>query len=136
MPHQVVVGALVRDGLLLLVHRRADRRHFPDRWDLPGGHVEADEPPTLALIRELREELGIEAIVSGASSFHLEHEPHENEGLLLDVWTVTEWRGEPANTAPEEHDGLRWVAAPDIAGIGLAHAASVEFLHGLLAPRR
>lgn len=37
----VVVGALVRDGRVLFVHRRPDKHAFPDTWDLPGGMVEA-----------------------------------------------------------------------------------------------
>ncbi|WP_460691328.1 NUDIX hydrolase, partial [Nocardioides flavus (ex Wang et al. 2016)] len=38
--HQVVVGALVRDGRVLLVHRRPDKRANPGVWDLPGGVME------------------------------------------------------------------------------------------------
>jgi 8-oxo-dGTP pyrophosphatase MutT (NUDIX family) len=42
--HEVVVGALVRDGRVLLVHRRPTKQVNPDAWDLPGGVVEAGEP--------------------------------------------------------------------------------------------
>src|SRR5690349_1557820 len=55
-----IVAALLRDGdRVLLCHRSAARRWYPDVWDLPGGHVEAGETPGAALVRELREELGI-----------------------------------------------------------------------------
>jgi 8-oxo-dGTP diphosphatase len=54
------VTAFLRDGKrVLLCHRSADRRWYADVWDLPGGHVEAGESPSIALVRELREELGI-----------------------------------------------------------------------------
>ncbi len=132
MADVVVVGALVRDGRVLLVHRRAGRRHFPDCWDLPGGHVEPGEGPTDALVRELREELGVEATVTGPSSLHVEHEPHHDDGLLLDVWTVSSWTGEPVNAAPDEHDGLRWVTSDELGGLDVVHPPFRAFLTELL----
>ena len=56
---EVVVGALVRDGRVLLGHRRPDKRAYPDVWDLPGGVMEDGESELDALARELREELGV-----------------------------------------------------------------------------
>lgn len=56
---QVVAGVLRRNGRLLLFHRRPDRTHYPDVWDLPGGHVEVGESTIDALVRELAEELGV-----------------------------------------------------------------------------
>ena len=75
MASEVVVGALVRDGRVLLGHRGPGRLHFPDCWALPGGHVEADEDPIHALVRELREEIGVDATVTGPPSLRLEQEP-------------------------------------------------------------
>src|SRR5690349_17190259 len=55
-----IVAALLRDGdRVLLCHRSPGRRWYPDVWDVPGGHVEEAERPGAALVRELREELGI-----------------------------------------------------------------------------
>lgn len=59
---QRVVGAiLAMEGRVLLAHRQPRRSCRPDRWDLPGGHVEAGESPQAAVGRELREELGVDA---------------------------------------------------------------------------
>jgi hypothetical protein len=41
--HEIVAAVLVRDGRVLLCHRSPGREWFPNVWDLPGGHVEADE---------------------------------------------------------------------------------------------
>jgi len=36
----------VRDGCVLLCHRHPNRQWYPNVWDVPGGHIEADESPT------------------------------------------------------------------------------------------
>ena len=133
MVHEIVVGALLRGSRVLLVHRRADRRDFPDRWSLPGGHVEPGEPPVDALVRELREELGVEAVVSGAPSLHLERRPDTDDGMVQDVWVVTAWDGAASNRAEDEHDELRWVAAEELGHLDLAHPEHLPFLRELLA---
>jgi ADP-ribose pyrophosphatase YjhB (NUDIX family) len=51
-------GVVVRDGKLLLVRR--EREPFKDLWDLPGGFLDAGEHPEAAVVRELREETGLE----------------------------------------------------------------------------
>jgi 8-oxo-dGTP diphosphatase len=52
----VVAGLLVVGNTVLLCHRSANRRWYPNVWDLPGGHVEHGESPAAALVRELKEE--------------------------------------------------------------------------------
>jgi len=56
---QIVIGALVREGHILLVHRSPNRPVYPDMWGLGGGHMEPGESPEAALRRELLEELGL-----------------------------------------------------------------------------
>ena len=65
--HEVVVGALVREGRVLLVHRSPNRRAYPDVWDLPGGHIETDESELGALTREMHEELGVQLATGSVS---------------------------------------------------------------------
>lgn len=47
--HIVAAGLLLRGGGGPLVHRAPTRQWYPDRWDLPGGHVEVGESPAEAL---------------------------------------------------------------------------------------
>ena len=57
--HQIVAAMLLRADAILLCHRSRDRAWYPDVWDLPGGHIEAEESPGDALVREIQEELGV-----------------------------------------------------------------------------
>ena len=58
-PDVAVVGAIVRDGDRLLLERRR-RGAAAGLWDTPGGKIEPREAPAAALVRELREELGLD----------------------------------------------------------------------------
>ena len=117
----IAVAALVRDGLVLMVHRHPLRRWYPDCWDLVGGHVDSDESPDQAVSRECLEELGIHV-----------HDPVpipitvSDPTLDMYAFLVTRWKGEPVNAAPEEHDDLRWFRPPDLADLKIAHPASLS----------
>lgn len=58
-PLIVVAAALIRDRQRFLLTRRPEGRHGAGFWEFPGGKVEPGESGPEALIRELREELGI-----------------------------------------------------------------------------
>ena len=117
----ISVAALVRDGLVLLVHRHPSRRRYPDCWDLVGGHVEPGELPHQAVGRECLEELGVRVYDPVPIPM-----PVSDPALDMHAFLVTRWDGEPVNAAPEEHDGLRWFRPSDLAGLKLAHPASLS----------
>jgi 8-oxo-dGTP diphosphatase len=111
---EVVVGALVRDGRVLLAHRRPDKAAYPDTWDLPGGVMEEGESELDALVRELREELGVEIDVDAVTHLCSVEARPVREPVVLSAWLVREWRGTPANLAPEEHLDLGWFGLDDL----------------------
>ena len=118
--HEVAVGALVRDGRVLLVHRSANKRAYPGVWDLPGGHLEAGESELAALARELQEELGVQIATGSASHLCRVTAGPAEDPAVLSAWLVRDWRGTPANVAPEEHDDIGWFGLEELPP--LAHA--------------
>ncbi|MFF3262886.1 (deoxy)nucleoside triphosphate pyrophosphohydrolase [Streptomyces sp. NPDC002932] len=106
MSDRVVVAGAVFDRGRLLAARRSAPPELAGRWELPGGKVEPGESGEQALVRELREELGIEAEP-------LERVPGQwplKPGYVLRVWTARLVSGVPAPL--QDHDELRWLA-PD-----------------------
>jgi 8-oxo-dGTP diphosphatase len=104
-----VVGAAIVDDLnlptTLLSGRRTEPPELAGGWELPGGKVEPGEDPRDALLREIREELGVEielgALVEGpvAGAWPL------GERYVMQVWLARVTRGEPRPL--EDHDQLR-----------------------------
>ena len=117
---EVVVGALVRDGRVLLGHRSPDKRAYPNVWDLPGGHREPGESELGALARELHEELGVQIATSSTAHLGRVTAGTPDEPALLSAWLVRDWQGTPTNVAPEEHDDIRWFGLEELPP--LAHA--------------
>src|SRR6185437_10312210 len=77
---EVSAGLVFRNGKLLITQRHADA-HLGGLWEFPGGKREADETFEQCLVRELREELGIEVEV-GESVESLTHAYPEKTVLL------------------------------------------------------
>ncbi|AZQ37175.1 (deoxy)nucleoside triphosphate pyrophosphohydrolase [Streptomyces cyaneochromogenes] len=105
MTERIVVGAALLDGGRLLAARRSAPEELAGRWELPGGKVEPGEAPEAALVRELREELGVDAEV-------IERVPGQwplKSPYLLQVWTVRLLPGTPDPKPLQDHDALRWL---------------------------
>lgn len=103
---RVVVAGAVIDGGRLLAARRTAPPEFAGRWELPGGKVEPGESSQDALVRELREELGIEVEVHE----RLPGEWHLKTDLVLHAWNARLLKGEAVPL--QDHDELRWLT-PD-----------------------
>lgn len=114
----VVVGALVREGQVLLVHRNPGREAYPNVWDLPGGHIEPGESELTALMREIHEELGVEIDLGSVSHLCRLKVGRAGDPVLLGAWMVADWQGTPTNIARDEHDEIGWFKLAELPPLG------------------
>jgi 8-oxo-dGTP diphosphatase len=113
----VVAAALYdRSGRVLIAQRPAGK-HLAGRWEFPGGKVARGESEREALVRELREELGI-GVSAAAPCMRLRH-AYPDRDVELSLWIVERFSGEPASL-----DGqlLKWVAPGRLAAEDILEA--------------
>ena len=106
MSQIVVAGALI-SGATLLVAQRQRPPELAGLWELPGGKVAPGETEADALVRELREELGVDVVVGDRLGIDVPI----GEALILRAYVVTQTGGDPH---PHDHRALRWVTAAEL----------------------
>jgi len=126
---------VVQHGKVLLIHHRA-----LDKWLPVGGHIELDEDPEQAALREAKEESGLEVELLG------ERPPTSGPGTraliaprFLDIHRITDthehigliYWARPKNgavtLAPAEHHQIRWCADGELDALRPAMAESVKW---------
>lgn len=122
-----VVGVVVRDGRLLLI-RRAQGVVAPGMICFPGGGIEGDESEPDALVREFREELGVEVV------------PLRHLWRCVTPWRVrlSWWLAEIAPDAqlvanPAEVASIHWLAPEELAAQSDSLPSNADFLAALAA---
>jgi 8-oxo-dGTP diphosphatase len=102
----VAAAALIdADGRVLLA-RRPEGKAMAGLWEFPGGKVHEGETPEQALIRELREELGIDTRESCLAAIGFASHAYEDFHLLMPLFACRVWQGEVVG---REGQGLAWV---------------------------
>lgn len=102
----VAAVALVdADHRVLLAQRPAHKEHG-GLWEFPGGKIDAGETPEAALIRELREELGIMVTPRCLAPLTFASHSYDTYHLLMPLFICRNWEGEPE---PLEGQTLAWV---------------------------
>ncbi|MFN4142078.1 (deoxy)nucleoside triphosphate pyrophosphohydrolase [Aestuariivirga sp.] len=102
----VAAVALVdADGRVLLSKRPAEKQ-LGGLWEFPGGKVEQGERPETALIRELKEELGIDVAESCLAPLTFASHSYESFHLLMPLYVCRRWKGQVKGMEGQE---LAWV---------------------------
>lgn len=131
---QVAVGIIVRNGRVLACQRKRDTTS-PLKWEFPGGKLENGESPESAVVRELREELGIDATVDHEFCRHECAYPDKDSGGAVEFrvfyYLVHSFGGIMTNHVFEE---IRWVTPAELNGLDIleGNRKAVELLvsHG------
>ena len=129
----VVAVALVDvDGRVLIAQRPVEKA-LGGLWEFPGGKVEAGERPEDALIRELREEIGIEVSTNCLAPLTFASHAYPEAHLLMPLYVCRRWSGTPS---PLEGQALKWARAGKLREYPMppADAPLIPTLIDLLGP--
>jgi 8-oxo-dGTP diphosphatase len=98
------VALIDADGRVLIAQRPAGKQ-MAGLWEFPGGKIGAGETPERALVRELKEELGIDTRESCLAPIAFASHAYDDFHLLMPLFVCRKWRGMPQ---PLEGQALKW----------------------------
>ena len=104
------VALVDADGRVLIAQRPAGKA-MAGLWEFPGGKIEPGETPEAALVRELKEELGIETWNSCLAPLTFASHSYDDFHLLMPLFICRKWQG---IVAPKEGQKLKWVYAKEL----------------------
>lgn len=107
----VVACALLDSGNRILLSQRPKGKALEGLWEFPGGKLEPGERPEDCLVRELREELGIETQTACLSPLTFASHAYPDFHLLMPLYVCRRYEGIPR---PLEGQMLKWVGARDL----------------------
>ena len=107
----VAAAALTDKDRRVLIAQRPPGKPMAGLWEFPGGKVDAGETPEQALVRELREELGIEVCLECLAPFTFASHAYEKFHLLMPLYICAKWDGD---ITPREGQHIKWVRASEL----------------------
>lgn len=124
----VAAAVIKNDKGEVLLSLRHEHTHQGGLWEFPGGKLDDGEVVYDALVRELREELGIE-VEEALPLIRVRH-AYADRSVLLDVWEVLRYQGEPGGC---EGQALQWVDRERLTEIEMP-AADVPIINAVRLP--
>jgi len=115
----VAACALVDPDGRVLVTRRPEGKAMAGLWEFPGGKVEAGETPEATLVRELKEELGVDTWSSCLAPLTFASHAYDDFHLLMPLYVCRTWEG---IARPLEGQALKWLRPRDLRGLDMPPA--------------
>ncbi|KAI8471039.1 MAG: NUDIX hydrolase domain-like protein [Monoraphidium minutum] len=115
----LVVAVALMEGRRVLLAQRPPGRAMAGLWEFPGGKIDPGEVPEAALVRELREELGIEVAPEDLRPLTFASHAYENFHLLMPLYECRRWSGAPRAL---EGQALAWAPAEEVASYAMPAA--------------
>ena len=103
---------LIKDGKVLLL-RRFNTGYEDGKYSVPAGHIDGKEKATSAMIREAREEAGIDLSEEQLRMVHVMHRKSDEERIDF-FFEATAWKGQPKIMEPTKCDDLNWVSVDQL----------------------
>lgn len=107
----VVAAALTNENGQILIQKRPEDAQMGGLWEFPGGKVEQGESPENALMRELKEELGVDVLMCDLVPETFASEPLGTRNLVLLLYRCVRWAGTPTPLYASE---VQWVLPKDM----------------------
>ena len=125
----VSAGILINNDNQILLSQRTADKSFPGQWEFPGGKIESSETAHEALIRELKEELGID--IDNSYLFKRIEHYYDSFTANIEFFLVDSWSGELSG---EEGQLVRWFSVRDLRNLPILAADNpvIEELQELL----
>ena len=115
----VAACALVDPDGRVLVAQRPPGKAMAGLWEFPGGKLHVGETPERCLVRELREELGIDTEASCLAPLTFASHGYADFHLLMPLYVCRVWRGTPE---AREAQALKWVRPPKLRELAMPDA--------------
>jgi len=107
----VVAVALLDSDNRILIAQRPKGKNMDGLWEFPGGKVNTDEAPQIALAREIQEELGIKICTGCQLPLNFSSYRYEDFHLVLLLFACRNWEGTPQGLEGQQ---LKWIKIGDI----------------------
>lgn len=115
----VAACALIDKDGRILMSRRPEGKDFAGKWEFPGGKMEEGEKPEQTVVRELREELGIEPCERCLQPFFFVSHDYDDFSLFMPLFLCRQWDG---FVQPKEKQLIKWVYPNEIEKLDLVPA--------------
>jgi len=122
--HLAVSLLLIKDDKLLM-GTRINTKYGSGEYGLIGGHIDGNEPATTAILRETKEEVGIDIKPEDLKIAHIQHLKLLDREYVNFFFTANNWIGEPKILEPHKCADLKWFALdalPQNMGVNIRYA--------------